>query len=70
MLLERIPVTFEHSGMAKEIPAFLRAEIGNDATNPTQEARDRMFDRLTQMRLSFLEASSNGVEVGGRAALP
>jgi hypothetical protein len=26
--------------MSKEIPAFLRAEIGNDATDPTQEARD------------------------------
>jgi hypothetical protein len=26
--------------MAKEIPAFLRAEIGNNATDPTQETRD------------------------------
>jgi hypothetical protein len=25
--------------MAEEIPAFLRAEIGNNATDPTQEAR-------------------------------
>jgi hypothetical protein len=33
-----IPITFEHSRMAKEIPAYLRAEIGNDATNPTQKA--------------------------------
>jgi hypothetical protein len=25
--------------MAKEVPAFLRAEIGNDATDPTQSRR-------------------------------
>jgi hypothetical protein len=41
--------------MAKEIPAFLRAEIGNDATNPTQEARNGMFGRLAQMRPAFPE---------------
>jgi predicted ester cyclase len=42
--------------MAKEIPAFLRAEIGNDATNPTQEARNGMFGRLAQMRPAFPES--------------
>jgi hypothetical protein len=36
--------------MAKEIPAFLRAEIGNNATDPTQEARDGMLGRFAQMR--------------------
>ena len=32
-------------GMAKEIPAFLRAEIGKDATDPTHEARDAITSR-------------------------
>src|SRR6266511_5774193 len=50
--------------MAKEVPAFLRAEIGNDATDPTQEARDRMLGRLAQMRLEFAEGQFDRVEVG------
>jgi hypothetical protein len=32
--------------MAKEIAAFLRAELGNGATDPTQEAGDGMLGRL------------------------
>jgi hypothetical protein len=31
--------------MAKEVPVFLRAEIGNDATDPRQEPQNRMLDR-------------------------
>jgi hypothetical protein len=29
--------------MAKKVPAFLRAEIRNDATDPTQETRNGML---------------------------
>src|SRR5262245_62275315 len=46
---------FEHAGMAKEVPAFLRAEIANNATDPTQEPQNRMLGRLAQMRLAALE---------------
>jgi hypothetical protein len=41
--------------MAKEVPAFLRAEIGNDATDPTQEPQNCILGRLAQMRLEFAE---------------
>ena len=41
--------------MTKEVPAFLRAEIGNDAADPTQEPQNRMLGRLAQMRLEFAE---------------
>ena len=41
--------------MAKEVPAFLRAEMGNDATDPTQESQNCMLGRLAQMRLEFAE---------------
>jgi hypothetical protein len=34
--------------MAKEFSAFLRAEIGNDATDPTQEPQNRTLGRLAQ----------------------
>jgi hypothetical protein len=39
--LEQIPVRFEHSRHG-EVPAFSRAEI-DDATDPTQKARGRLF---------------------------
>src|SRR5215203_2991515 len=49
--------------MAKEVPAFLRAEIGNNATDPTQEARGCALGRLAQMRLEFAEGQLDRVEV-------
>src|SRR5260370_41942678 len=49
--------------MAEEIPAFLRAEIGNNATDPTQEARHGMLGRFAQMRLEFAEGEFDRVEV-------
>ena len=50
--------------MAKEFSAFLRAEIGNDATDPTQEPQNRTLSRLAQMRFEFAEASSIGLRSG------
>jgi len=44
--------------MAKEVPALLRAAIGNNATDPTQEPQNRIFGRLAQMRLEFAEGQS------------
>src|SRR5262249_31131216 len=49
--------------MAKEVPAFARAEVGNNATDPTHEAGHRMLGRLAQMRLKFAESQLDGVEV-------
>src|SRR5205823_7956267 len=49
--------------MAKEIPASLRAESGNNATAPRQEARDGMLGRFAQMRLEFAEGQFDRVEV-------
>src|SRR5215831_16858719 len=49
--------------MAKEFSAFLRAEIGNDATDPTQEPQNRTLGRLAQMRLEFAEGQLDRVEV-------
>ena len=49
--------------MAKEVPAFLWAEIGNDATDPTQEPQNRTLGRLAQMRLEFAEGQLDRVEV-------
>ena len=49
--------------MAKEIPAFLRGEAGNDATDPTQESGDGVFGRFAQMRLEFAEGQFDWVEV-------
>jgi len=51
--------------MAKEVPAFLRAEIANNATDPTQEPQNRMLGRLAQMRLEFAEGQLDRVEVRG-----
>ena len=42
--------------MGKEVPAFLRAEIGNDATDPTQEPQNCMLGRLAQECLRLLKA--------------
>jgi hypothetical protein len=50
--------------MAKKVPAFLRAEIRNNATDPTQETRNGMLGRLAQMRLEFDEGQFDRVEVG------
>ena len=49
--------------MAKEVPAFLWAEIGNHATDPTQEPQNRTLGRLAQMRLEFAEGQLDRVEV-------
>jgi hypothetical protein len=49
--------------MAKEVPAFLCAEIGNDATDLAQEARNRALCRLAQMRLEFAEGQFDRIEV-------
>ena len=53
------------AGMAKEVFAFLRAEIANNATDPTQEPQNRMLGRLAQMRLEFVEGQLDRVEVRG-----
>src|SRR5215470_18431838 len=53
------------AGMTKEIFAFLGAEIGNDATDAAQEARDRVFGRLAQMRLEFVKGHLDRIEVRG-----
>src|SRR4029077_5394190 len=49
--------------MAKKVPAFLGAEIRNNATDPTQEARNGMLGRFAQMRLEFAEGQFDWVEV-------
>ena len=49
--------------MAKEVAAFLRAEIGNNATDPAQEPQNRMLGRLAQMRLEFAEWHLDGVQI-------
>ena len=49
--------------MVKEVPAFLRAEIGNHATDPAQEPRNRMLGRLAHMRIEFAEGQLDRVEV-------
>ena len=49
--------------MAKEVSAFLRTEIGNNATDPAQEAWDCMLGGLAQMRLEFAEGELDRVEV-------
>src|SRR5437773_12503313 len=49
--------------MAKKVSAFLRAEIGNNATDPAQETRNGMLGRLAQMRLEFAEGQFDRVEV-------
>ena len=50
--------------MAKKVPAFLCAEIRNDATDPTQETRNGVLGRFAQMRLEFAEGLFDRVEVG------
>jgi hypothetical protein len=49
--------------MAKQVPAFLRTEIGNNATDPTQEPQNRMLGRFAQMPLEFAEGQLDLVEV-------
>ena len=50
--------------MAKEVPAFLRAEIGSNATDPTQETRNGTLGCLAEMRLEFAEGQFDWIEVG------
>jgi len=52
------------SGITKEVFALARAELVNNATDPTQEARDWMFGGLAQMHLEFTESHLDRVEVG------
>lgn len=47
--------------MAKEVSAFLWAEIGNDATDLAHEAWDCLLGRLAQMRLEFAKGQLDGV---------
>src|SRR5262245_9278781 len=49
--------------MPEKVPAFSWAEIGNNATDPAQEARDRVLRRLAQMRLHFAEGRLDRVEI-------
>jgi hypothetical protein len=48
--------------MPEKVPAFSWAEIGNNATDSAQEARDRVLRRLAQMRLHFAEGRLDRVE--------
>ena|SRR5438309_10219416 len=49
--------------MAEKIAAFSWAEIADNATNPTREARDRALGGLAQMRLQFAEGEFDRVKV-------
>ena len=58
--------------MAKKVRAFLRAEIRDNGTDPTQETRNGMLGRLAQMRLEFAEGQFDrlggpGVRLRNRA---
>ena len=50
--------------MAKEVSAFLRAEIGNNATDLAQEARDCVLGSLAQTRLQFAEGELDRLRSG------
>jgi hypothetical protein len=54
--------------MAKEVPAFLRAEIRNNATDPTQETRNGMLGCLAQMRPYRTKRASHRPEQRGPEA--
>jgi hypothetical protein len=41
--------------MAKETPAFLGGKIGNNATDPSQQAPDRLLGCFAQVRLELAE---------------
>ena len=49
--------------MPEEVPAFLWAEFGNNATDPAHETRDCVLGRLAQMRLHFAEGGFDRVEI-------
>jgi hypothetical protein len=49
--------------MAKKVGAFPRAEIRNNAADPTPETRNGMLGPLAQMRLEFAEGQFDRVEV-------
>jgi len=50
--------------MLEEVPAFLRAEIPDYATDPAQKARYGALSCRTQMSLEFAEGRLDRVEVG------
>jgi len=50
--------------MAKKVPAFLRAEIRDNAADLTQETWNGMLGRFAQCALSLLKASSIGLSSG------
>ena len=67
--------------MSEIIGAFLCGEIGNGATDPTPEARDRMLGRLAQPQrgVALLQAAQyqlqknsvrGGAEARGRGPRP
>ena len=63
---------FTRAGEIKRF-GFARTEIGNNATDPAQEAWDCMLGGLAQMRLEFAEGELDRVEVrrtGFAATLP
>jgi hypothetical protein len=49
--------------MPEEILAFLWAETGSNATDPSQESWNRAFGGLPQVRLEFAEGRLDRVEV-------
>jgi hypothetical protein len=51
------------AGMAEEVPAFLRAETPDYATDPAQKARYGALSCRTQMSLEFAEGRLDRVEV-------
>ena len=55
--------------MVKEIPAFTRGKIGNNATDPSQQARDSVLGRFAQVRLEFAEGQFDRIEVGRKSAI-
>src|SRR5438067_1528740 len=49
--------------MAEKVAAFSWAEIADNATNPTREARDRALGGLAQMCLQFAEGKLDRVKI-------
>jgi len=61
---ERIPVRLNIACVAQEIPAFLRAESPDNATDSAQQARDCVLGCLAQRSLEFAKGHLDGVEIG------
>ena len=55
---------FERSPHGEKVSAFLRTEIGNNATDPAQEAWIVCSAALRRCALSLLKASSIGLRSG------